>query len=88
MSGSKSHSGLVCRLPVWVIAVGVGAWFIGSTSLEYSRLIAERHDPSAMAWTVAFPFMVPVWLIQSAKVVVPVAGLFEFAAWFIRRNAV
>ena len=75
------------RLPVWIIATLVAAWFIGSGTLQFSRMVVERGwDRSAMAWTIALPFMIPIWIFEAGCVVLPVALLYEGIAWAIRRD--
>jgi hypothetical protein len=75
------------RLPVWIIATLTGAWFIGSGTLQFSRMVVERGwDRSAMAWTIALPFMIPIWIFEAGCVVLPVALLYEGIAWAISRR--
>jgi hypothetical protein len=74
------------RLPVWLIATCIGAYFIADTTLVFSREIAQKWDRSAMAWAIALPFMIPVWLFQAGCVVVPIALVYEVAAWALFRK--
>lgn len=75
------------RLPVWALAICIGAWIVGSANVEFSRQVVERGwDKSAMAWTGFLPFAVPLFLVESAKVVLPVAFIYELLAMLHSRG--
>jgi hypothetical protein len=55
------------------------------TTINFSREIAEKYDPSAMAWTIALPFIIPVWIIDSCIVIIPLATIYEICAYIFFR---
>lgn len=60
------------------------AAFIGLTVYVTWSMIAESKamlpkDPSAMAWVGFLPFMIPIFMLQAAIYVGPVAAVVEIA---------
>lgn len=73
---------MILRIPVWLIAICVGAYFIAAGEFRCSReIVASGWDKSALAWTGFLPFMIPVWLFQAGCVVVPIAMVYEGYAY-------
>lgn len=54
--------------------------------VEYSRQAYEAGEKSAYAWMAFFPFVVPIFVLEAVKYVVPTAILIEIAIYFFGRK--
>jgi hypothetical protein len=67
------------------------AWFIGGFISFHLQLVESQAqydagDKSAMAWMGFLPFLIPIFLMNSAFIIAPVAIVLEFILWLLRDN--
>ncbi len=64
----------------------LGTILVGYMQVEYSRQAYEAGEKSAYAWMAFFPFVVPIFVLEAVKYVVPTAILIEIAVYFFGRK--
>jgi len=73
------------RLGFWVLAYFAVVALIVRGAFAYSQAAYDAGDLSAFAWTAFLPFILPVFMLQAAMYVLPVAIVGEvvvFSAWY------
>ena len=66
------------------------AWFVGGYISMHLQIVESQAqydagDKSAMAWMGFLPFLIPIFLMNSAMFVFPVAIVVEILLWFRRK---
>lgn len=72
------------RLSVYVLLIVGGGWLLLQKALQFSQEAYDGGDLSAFAWTGFWPFIFPMFWVESAIYVVPVALFVEFVLWIGR----
>ena len=72
------------RLLIYVLMCLLGTILVGYIQVEYSRQAYEAGDKSAYAWMGFFPFLVPIFVIESAKYVASFAAILELVIFIVK----
>ena len=72
------------RLFIYVLMCLLGGILVGYMQVEYSRQAYEAGDKSAYAWMGFLPFLIPIFMIESAKYVASFAAIVELVI-FIKK---
>jgi hypothetical protein len=72
------------RLLLWPLLItALTAWLIYSAIAESQANMI--NDKSSMAWVGFLPFIAPLFLLEAAIYVVPIAIVVELACWLLKR---